>query len=98
LSETHEDGKHKAIFFTHFGFSVAEWETLSKALLAHAVDHEVTSTLDTQRGKHYVIEGDLQTPSGRSPLVRSVWAIDNNSTIPRLITAYPLKGSRDEEE
>lgn len=38
--------------------------------------NEAVSILDTMRGKHYVVEGELQTPSGRKPIVRSVWAIE----------------------
>ena len=91
LSETHEDGRHKAIFFTRLGFSVAQWQVLAQALLEHAAEHEVASVLSTPHGDHYAVEGELRTPSGRRPLVRSVWAVDTGSTVPRLITAYPLK-------
>lgn len=91
LSDTHEDGRHKAAFFTHFGFSVDAWEALEKALLMHAAEHEVANILPTPHGKHYTVEGELQTPSGRRPHVRSVWAIDTEGAAPRFITAYPLK-------
>jgi hypothetical protein len=33
LSVTHRDGRHKAAFFTRFGFSVDKWEIMSAALL-----------------------------------------------------------------
>ncbi len=98
LSEVHEDGKHKAAFFLRFGFFVAQWEVLRDALLAHTAQHEVASVLDTSRGKHYTIEGEVQTPSGRKPLVRSVWALEHNSDIPRFITAYPLKVKKGKDD
>ena len=91
LSESHEDGKNKAAFFLGFGFSVAQGEVMRDALMAHAAEHEIASVLDASRGKHYAVEGELSTPSGRKPLVRSVWALETGSEIPRLITAYPLK-------
>ena len=33
----------------------------------------------------------MQTPSRRTPLVRSVWFIDAEGGPPRFVTAYPLK-------
>lgn len=98
LNETHEDGKSKAAFFLHFGFSVARWETLRDALLAHASECDVASVLNTSRGKHYAVEGALITPSGRKPRVRTVWMIEDNSESPRFITAYPLKTRKGSED
>ena len=94
LSETHEDGRHKAAFFTRLGFSVAEWEVFAQALLAHAAAHTVASVLSTPHGDHYIVEGELETPSGERPFVRTVWAIDAGGEVPRLITAYPAKRSQ----
>ncbi len=94
LSETHEDGKQKAAFFTRFGFAIEEWQILADALRQHAAENEVVSTLETEHGTHYAIEGPLETPSGRTPQVRSVWALDTGSDIPRLITAYPARPKR----
>ena len=91
LNKDHLRGKDKAAFFIHFGFSVAQWKVMQDALLAHAADYEVFSTLDTPEGIHYTIEGELDTPDGRQPQVRTVWALDTDSTAPRFITAYPLK-------
>jgi hypothetical protein len=91
LNPAHEDGKSKAAFFLHFGFSVTQWEIMRDALLTHAREHEVASVLETSRNKHYAIEGELNTPSGKKPQVRTVWALEIGSEIPRFITAYPLK-------
>lgn len=91
LNPEHKRGKDKAAFFTRFGFSVSEWEVMRDALLDHAKTHEVASTLDTPEGVHYAIEGTLNTPDGRHPEVRTVWALDEDTTTPRFITAYPLK-------
>ncbi len=91
LNQEHPRGKDKAAFFTRFGFSVAEWKVLAEALVTHAEAHEVSDTLHTAEGSHYVIEGELQTPDGRNPAIRTVWVIDTGSEIPRFVTAYPLK-------
>ncbi|MDX2078415.1 MAG: hypothetical protein SFZ02_18425 [bacterium] len=90
LNLDHKDGKSKATFFLMMGFSLDKWEILRDILLAHA-QYDVTDTLQTTRGIHYVIEGSIETPIGKSPNIRTVWALEYESTIPRLITAYPLK-------
>ena len=91
LSEEHEHGKNKAAFFLHFGFSIAKWKIMQDELLTHALKYDVSSVVDTARGKHYAVEGEINTPSGRIPRVRTVWALETGSEIPRLITAYPAK-------
>ena len=40
----------------------------------------------------YIIEGELDAPDGRKPIVRVVWFIKTETDVPRLATAYPLKG------
>jgi hypothetical protein len=92
LSETHDSGRDKANFFRRFGFTSEAWETLAQALRQHAAQHEIAKIELSPFGKRYVIEGALQTPSGRVPQVRVVWFIDNRETVPRFVTAYPLKG------
>jgi hypothetical protein len=97
LNKTHPYGKDKADFFSRFGFSVAEWNLLADALLAHVAENEVASTFATPEGIHYAVEGELETPDGRKPHIRAIWAIDTVSDIPRFITAYPLKPRKDNE-
>jgi len=90
LSQINEDGK--VGFFTRFGFSVAEWEILANMLLVHATEYEVAKIMTTQYGTKYIVDGRLSTPDGRNPYVRTVWLIEHDQVIARLITAYPLKG------
>ncbi|MGE0826335.1 MAG: DUF6883 domain-containing protein [Candidatus Binatia bacterium] len=92
LSDTHDAGRDKATFFTHFGFTANNWEVLVHALRRHAVQHEITKIETSPFGTRYVIHGALQTPTGRTPQIRAVWFIDTGETIPRFVTAYPLKG------
>jgi hypothetical protein len=91
LNESHEQGGSKASFFLHFGFSVAEWESLVKASLLHAHNNEVVKVEATHFGTRYVIEGTLSSPDGRNPRVRVVWFISRGKNAPRLVTAYPLE-------
>lgn len=94
LSPTHRAGRGKAAFFTRFGFRVEAWETLSEALRRHAAEHDVIAMEDTPFGASYTVEGQLVAPDGRVPQVGVVWFIETGETIPRLVTAYPLKGAR----
>jgi hypothetical protein len=90
LSEENSGGK--SAFFTAFGFTLDQPEALRQALLAHAQTHEVASVSRSSHGMKYIIEGELHTPDGRFPQVRSVWIIDTGKTAPRFVTAYPLEG------
>lgn len=92
LSFTHRDGRHKAAFFTRFGFAADSWETLAAALRRHIADHEVIKTEDSPFGKRYLIEGPVAAPDGRMPVIRSVWFIRTEEDTPRFVTAYPLGG------
>jgi len=91
LSDTHADGRHKAVFFTSYGFTRESWETLAETLKQHAADHEVAKVEDSPFGTRYVIEGIIKAPDGRTPLLRSVWFIRHGEEEPRLATAYPLR-------
>ncbi len=42
---SHEEGCPKAVFFSRFGFTAAEWETLAEALIRHAGEHEVDKSV-----------------------------------------------------
>lgn len=91
LSSSHRDGHGKAKFFTQHGFSIEAWEELAQALRRHAANHEIAKMENSPFGTRYVIEGAILTPEGRSPLLRSVWFIATDETIPQFATASPLK-------
>jgi hypothetical protein len=57
LSFTHRDGRHKAAFFTRFGFSSNNWEIMSAALLRNAAENEVARIENSPFGERYVVEG-----------------------------------------
>ena len=91
LNLASENGREKARFFLAFGFTIETWEVMAQALKQHASDHEVARVEGrTPFGVHYVIEGALSTPDGRSPSVRVVWVIDEGENVPRLVSAYPM--------
>ena len=90
LSSAHADGRNKAAFFTAFGFRVEEPEVLRQALQKHGATQGVTGTVESRYGVRYIVEGALETPDGRNPIIRTVWIIAHESGVPRLITAYPV--------
>jgi hypothetical protein len=91
LSDTHRDGRYKAIFFKGFGFTVEEWEELASALREHAAKHHVTRVEVSPYGQRYVVEGSIHSPDRRNPLIRSIWFIEAREDVPRFVTAYPLR-------
>ncbi len=91
LAAAQEVGGGKPAFFTGVGFSREPWEQLAAALLRHVVEHDVARIVEKPYGTLYAVEGTMDTPDERSPLVRSVWLIEAGHTGPRFITAYPLR-------
>jgi len=89
VSPSHPDDRSEATFFMRFGFNAQDWEVLADALRAIALRNPVAVVEDSAHGTRYTVEGPLQTPDGRSPLVRTVWIVEPGSA-PRLVTAHPL--------
>ena len=96
LDVEHIDGQRKAAFFLHFGFSVSEWEQMADALRAHGQTYDVTQQIENLYGMKYIVEGELNTPDGRNPFIRSVWIVEKRQTVARLITAYPIARTDDD--
>lgn len=80
----------KAAFFVASGFSVDRWEAFADALKRHGATHAVSSVVESLWGIRYSVDGPLDTPSGRTPQVRTVWIVERGADAPRLITAHPL--------
>jgi len=89
LNPAHRYGASKARFFEAFGFGLDKWQDLADALREHGQAHEVIKTKQTVFGPRFEVDGELSTPSGRRPRVRTVWQLDLGQAAPRLITAYP---------
>jgi len=89
LNPQHPDGAGKAAFFAAHGFTVEEWQVLADALRRLAASCPVAKKVDSPHGTKYVVDGSLATPVGETPLVRTVWIVDQGADNPRLVTAYP---------
>jgi hypothetical protein len=93
LSDAHPQGRYKSAFFRGFGFAPRRWTELRDSLRQHARSHEVSGAQDTPFGTRYTVDGPLNCPDGRAPLVRSVWFKATGERTVRLVTAYPLQRS-----
>ena len=91
LSDTHRDGRHKAVVYRQFGFVHDNWQELAAVLKQHALDHDFVREEPSPFGRRFVVEGIILCPDGRQPRLRSVWFLRNEETIPRFVTAYPIK-------
>lgn len=87
---SHSHGQGKAAFFIGFGFRPEAWEVMADALKAQARGNPVATVVDSPYGTRYSIDGELETPGGRRPRVRTVWILETGSDEPRLITAHPI--------
>jgi hypothetical protein len=45
--------------------------------------------METVHGIKYVLDGGMETPGGKTPVVRTIWIVDRGLDRPRLVTAYP---------
>jgi len=90
LNPDHPHGSHKARFLSRFGFTSDDLQQASQAFLEHGRIHDVSSVVQTGFGPRFAVDGNLKTPDGRNPLVRTIWQMDIGEVAPRMITAYPL--------
>ena len=89
LNAAHPDNAGKAPFFVSLGFNRANWPELASALRKLAVATEVAKSMETAHGIKYVLDGCMESPAGRTPMVRTIWIVDRGLDTPRLVTAYP---------
>src|SRR5262249_20155507 len=91
LSVNHSAGRAKAHFLEGFGFRAQEWHVLRDAIVAHAAANDITASHQTPFGTKYEIDGPLPTPDGRAPIVRVVWFVEAQESVPRLVTLVPRR-------
>lgn len=91
LNREHPDNGGKAEFFIALGFDSDNWHNLATALRSLARESLVSRTVESVHGNKYIVDGRIETPSGRTANVRTVWIIDKAETTPRLVTAYPCE-------
>lgn len=90
LSETHSTGKFKAKFFRGLGFNETNASLFEKALRTIANSEEIKDVSTTIYGAKYIIDGKINTPSGKMVKIRTIWIIEQDQKEPRFITVYPV--------
>jgi len=90
LNTSHPDGYGKAMFFQHCGFTTREWKKFRNALQEHARVSAVIEEVSSRHGTRYIIEGPIKTPTRKQYRIRTVWIIEVDHKIPRLVTALPI--------
>jgi len=83
------DNGGKAAFFVALGFIGDDWQTLAAASRKVAENHPVTKSMASPHSQKYILDGRIEKPSGKPPLLRTVWIADLGLDTPRLVTAYP---------
>jgi len=91
LCESHSEGAGKAGFFKRFGYTRALWMAFRDALCQHARNHEVHKVVESKYGVRYIIRCNIPVLEGVAPCICTVWIVERNSDVPRLVTAYPSK-------
>jgi hypothetical protein len=89
LNPAHPDNGGKAKFFLGHGFTAEQWQDFAEALRRLAGSFPVIERVESQHGVKYIVIGRIETASGRSPSLRTVWIVDKGTNKPRLVTAYP---------
>lgn len=90
LSETHPHGRSKARFFLNAGFKASNAQALSKVLKNVAQNADVASKVSSLHGQKYVLDAIIDSPTGKTVKVRTIWIIDKGQKRPRFVTAYPV--------
>jgi len=90
LDLAHPIGGGKARFFLSFGFRREEWNLLADAFRKHAQENPVANSISDADGVTYLIEGPLETPSGRKGRACEQSGFETGQVAPRFITSYPL--------
>ena len=89
LNPSHPDNGGKALFFQSLGFRRAGPESLASSLRQLAISADITEIMESAHGIKYIVDACIETQSGKTPSVRTVWIIDRGQSLPRLVTAYP---------
>jgi uncharacterized protein DUF6883 len=89
LNTAHKRGGTKARVLTRFGYRADSPRQLDMDIRRYHLNQEVEAMRQTSYGMRYEIRAPLQTPNGRTLMLRTVWQIDDGTDSPHLITLSP---------
>lgn len=90
LSETHSTGKFKAKFFRTLGFNDTNVSFFEIVLRTLVDSEDIKETIPSVYGTKYILDGKVNTPSGKNITLRTIWIIEKGQSRPRFITVYPV--------
>ena len=89
LNAVHPDNGGKARFFLRLGFNPDDWQQMAAALRKAVENRAFSKIVASSHGTKYIVDSWIESPSGKTPLVRTIWIVDLGLEAPRLVTAYP---------
>jgi hypothetical protein len=93
LNFTHPRGRDKArIFKATLGYEHRNYRRLIEQIRRAVGVHEAVFVRQDRYGDHYRVDLSLEGPRGKAQ-VRTGWIYDRGSHVPRLTTAFVLKGA-----
>jgi len=92
LNPAHPRGRDKArLFKSALGYDRASCGRLIEQIRHAILQHEAVSVRQDRYGRHYRVDLLLEGPRGTAR-VRTGWLYDRGSDVPRLTTAFVLRG------
>ena len=88
LSSEHTVGRLKAAFFRTFGYLPSNSEAFERDLRKLIQSQEAVECETSKFGMKYKVKGPLNSPSGKTIQVFTVWVILKGEKFPRFVTAY----------
>jgi len=90
LNPNHTDGQNKArVFKSALGLTIDDANELKNALFFAVQTYDAIPDQKNAYGQKYMIDFSL-TRGSQTATIHSVWIVDNQQEIPRLITCYIL--------
>jgi hypothetical protein len=87
LNSNHPVGGNKAkVIRSVLGYHYQNWDVLADKIYRAVQDASVVRIMKTRYGVKYETHLLIEGEKGKSLLMRTIWQIDNESDIPRLVT------------
>ena len=90
LNADHSQNKGKAAYYKSRGYSCKSWRCLATEIQLLAQTKHVTKSMETSHGMKYIVDGHIDSPSGKPMMVRTVWILPFKQNVPQFVTAVPV--------
>jgi hypothetical protein len=90
LNPDHARNQGKARLFMALGYSRQDWARLETDIRQQHLAADAIELTKNDYGRKWAIEAPLRGPNGEAT-IRTVWIVDFQSGVPRLLTAYRVR-------